>query len=104
MRHYDVYRGGVLLGRVVFDNREPGGLWEPAPAYESVREMFERDEAVTELLSNAETVEERDECFRQLELIEAEIMAPGIAFYMADGTKAFDLLALNIYDGRACWR
>ncbi len=104
MQHYEVYRGGVLLSRVVLDKLEPGGVVEPAPAYESVRELFERDEAVTNQLRDATTDEERDECFCQLELIEAEIMAPGIAFYCSDGTKAFDLLALNIYGGRACWR
>jgi hypothetical protein len=53
MRQFEVFRGGVHLGRVTLDKREPGGLWEPTPAYESVRALFERDAEVTDLLDKA---------------------------------------------------
>lgn len=104
MQYFEVFRGGVHLGRVTLDKREPGGLWEPTHAYESVRALFERDAEVTDLLGNAKTPQESHECFLQLESLEAEIMKPGIVFYTSDGVKAFDLLSLGIYGDRACWR
>jgi hypothetical protein len=103
MRQFEVFRGGVHLGRVTLDKRELGGLWEPTPAYKSVRALFERDAEVTDLLEKANTPQESHECFCQLESLEAEIMKPGIAFYTSDGAKAFDLLSLSIYGDRACW-
>lgn len=92
----ELYRGGVLLGRLKhhdFDQPWFIGTFEPAPAFEAVRALFEEEARLVE----ADEIEDR------WDAIWDEINSPGLRLVWEDGTVDTEVL-VHIDGTRADWR
>jgi hypothetical protein len=98
-------RGGEVLAVLRQDGRatDPDldgqftteATFEPTPAFESVRHLFERE---YELLA-------ADEDARNKEWMDIwdELKAPGLFVESADGSERLDIVWVHVKDGRAWW-
>ena len=69
--------------------------YEPTPALEPLRHLFEREVGLLEVDSEAENREWSD--------IWEELLAPGMFVESADGLDRFDILWIHFQGGRAWW-
>ena len=95
-------RGGELLailrpdGRtLITDQQAVEGRYETAPAFESVRKLFEREAA----LLDVDGEKENDEWAEIWE----ELSAPGLFVESPDGRKRIDILWIHFKNDRAWW-
>lgn len=104
MRQFDVFRGGVLLGRITLDDKEPGGLFEPSQNYAEVKELFERESQYSHLAANCDDPARQNELQRIADEALEAILAPGVRMRELGRAYEFDLVGLMIDGDRAMWR
>jgi hypothetical protein len=98
----DVFRGGIKIGRIVFDGKEPGGLWEPTAEFEPLRELFE-----TENEYSFKAGEDPDNEAAHYEVADRalhEILEHGVEARGLEGRFEFEIIGISIHDGRVTWR
>jgi hypothetical protein len=69
--------------------------FEPTPAFEPLRHLFEREIAIVESEGEADQAE--------WSAIWDELVAPGLFVESADGRDRWDILWIHIQNGRAWW-
>jgi hypothetical protein len=104
-RFWKLTRGGEVLAVLRPDGRalvpELDGqftieaAYEPTPAFERLRHLFEREVELLEVDEDAENEE-------WLAIWE-ELAAPGLFVESADGLDRFDILWIHFKEGRAWW-
>lgn len=98
----DVFRGGVKIGSIMFDGKEPSGLWQASAEFESLRELFKTED---ESCLNAE--EDPDKAaahYAVADRAHVEVYAPGVEARGQDGRFHFEIIGLSVYHGRVTWR
>jgi hypothetical protein len=98
-------RGGETLAVLRPDGRELvpeldghftiEAAYEPTPAFEQVRHLFEREIAIIDEEGEAEQAE--------WSAIWEELMAPGLFVESPDRQERWDILWIHFQDGRAWW-
>ena len=79
MRQFEVYRGGVKLGRISLDMPSAGGRLEPAPSFESVRHLFEAEARCLDTASDPDiSDDEKAHAWALADEAHEAIMGPGI--------------------------
>jgi hypothetical protein len=105
MRQFDVYRGGVLIGRISLDSLEPGGLFVPSPEYVEIKHLFQCEDHYSNLALSADITKEQKTRYQELaDSYLGEILAPGIVMREVGSSLSFDVLGLSIFGDRAVWR
>ena len=98
----NVFRGGTRIGRIIFDGKEPGGLWEPTPEFEPLRHLFEIDNRYSALAG--EDPNNEVALFEIADRALNEILEPGVEARQPDGRFAFEIISISVEDGRVTWR
>ena len=95
-------RGGVHLATIRSDGQQlygespcGEGVSETTPAYEPLRQQFEREVELLDFDGEAENTEWAD--------IWDELQAPGLFVESADGKDRFEVLWIHFRNGRAWW-
>lgn len=98
----DGFRGGIRIGRIIFDGKEPGGLWDPTPEFEELRHLFEKENLYSALAG--EDPQNEVALFEIADEALNEILAPGAEARQPDGKFEFEIIGISIEDGRVMWR
>ena len=98
----DIFRGGIKIGRIVFDGKEPGGLWEPTAEFEPLRELFETQDEYT--FKAGEDPDNEAAHYAVADRAHHEIHEPGVEARGLDGRFEFEIIGISVYDGRVTWR
>lgn len=93
-----LFRGDVLLGTITSDVAKTDfpwfkGTFDPAPGFEGVRELFEKELS----LLDADKMEE-------WEAVWEEIMVSGLSLQSVPGGQIFDELLIHIDGVETWWR
>ena len=98
----DVFRGGVKIGRIIFDGKEPGGLWRPTAAFEPLKELFNTENEYS--LKAGEDPGNEAAHYAIADRAHTEIHAPGIEARGSDGKVQFEIIGISVHNGRVTWR
>jgi hypothetical protein len=106
-RRARIYRGDAPLGEVTIDPAECEPPWfvgvlEPAPGFEAVRALFERQaDAVDRSFGEGPAAEAAE---RESMRVQAEILGPGVWAKWLDSDRTDDVTGIDVRGSRVTWR
>jgi hypothetical protein len=96
MPNFHLYRGEQLLGTLTYASSDmpwEHGTFEPTPAFEEFRPLFDRELA----LLNADRMDEWEEAWSEIEEL-------GLHLKRGPASKAIDEFLLHVDGSNAWWR
>lgn len=98
----DVFRGGIKIGSIIFDGKEPGGLWQPTAEFEPLRELIKTEDEYC--FKAGEDPDNEAAHFAVADKAHVKIHAPDVNARGRDGRFQFEIIGLSIHNGRVTWR
>jgi hypothetical protein len=105
VRQFEVYRGDLLLGKILLDGIGNGGQFLAAPDFGAVRALFEEEVRQIDVATDTGRNEHQKRiAMEAADKTQAEIMKYGIRLVEVGANRTIQLIGLTIEGERAYWR